>query len=81
MHEEIISDYTAINARTIDRWVEEGWEWGVPVTHEEYENAKAGTWKILLTPTKPVPRDWFPQELAGKNVLCLASGLFGVYHD
>lgn len=73
LHGEIISDYTAVNARTIDRWVEEGWEWGVPVTHEEYENAKAGAWKLLLTPTKPVPADWFP-PLKGARVLGLASG-------
>ena len=32
-------DYTDINAETIDRWIDEGWEWGVPVTHEEYEDA------------------------------------------
>jgi SAM-dependent methyltransferase len=28
---------------------------------------------VLLTPTKPVPRDWFP-PLPGLDVLCLASG-------
>ena len=27
--------YTQINAETIDRWVEEGWEWGTPSSHEE----------------------------------------------
>ena len=26
-------DYQEINAATIDRWVEEGWEWGVPLDH------------------------------------------------
>ena len=25
-------NYQEENARTIDRWVAEGWEWGVPVT-------------------------------------------------
>ena len=53
-------DYTLVNAETIDRWVEEGWEWGVPLTHEEYLRAKDGDWKMLLTPVKPVPKAWFP---------------------
>lgn len=65
--------YADINARTIDRWVEEGWEWGIPLSHEEYLAAKAGRLSLLLTPTKPVPRDWFP-DLVGCRVLGLASG-------
>lgn len=66
-------NYQDINARVIDRWVEEGWEWGVPITHEDYENAKNGSWDMLLTPTKPVPHSWFG-EINGKKVLGLASG-------
>lgn len=65
--------YQEINARTIDRWVEEGWEWGKPISHGEYEAAKGGDWNVLLTPTKPVPHEWFG-ELRGKKVLGLASG-------
>lgn len=65
--------YQDINARTIDQWVEEGWEWGKPISHEEYENACNGAWKMFLTPTKPVPKEWFG-ELRGKRVLGLASG-------
>ena len=65
--------YQEINARTIDRWVEEGWEWGVPVSHETFENAKNGVWDVVLTPTVPVPHSWFG-DLRGKKVLGLASG-------
>ena len=65
--------YQEINSKTIDRWVEEGWEWGKPVSHEEYEKAKAGTWDVKLTPVKFVPHDWFG-DLKGKRVLGLASG-------
>lgn len=65
--------YQDINARVIDRWVEEGWEWGVPISHEEFEQAKTGRWNMVLTPTKPVPHSWFG-ELKGKKVLGLASG-------
>lgn len=25
--------YTEINAQTFDQWVEEGWEWGQPISH------------------------------------------------
>ena len=65
--------YQDINAETIDRWVREGWEWGIPISHEEYEDALRGQWRIFLTPTKPVPSLWFG-ELRGKRVLGLASG-------
>ena len=65
--------YTDINAETIDRWVAEGWEWGKPISHETYVNALRGSWDVLLTPTKPVPHDWFG-ELNGRKLLGLASG-------
>lgn len=65
--------YQDVNAAAIDRWVEEGWEWGQPISHETYENALSGQWDVLLTPTKPVPHRWFG-PLRGKKVLGLASG-------
>ena len=66
-------NYQDINAQTIDRWIEEGWEWGTPISHEVYAKALAGEWDMLLTPTKFVPHNWFG-ELKGKKVLGLASG-------
>lgn len=66
-------NYQEINAETIDRWVEEGWEWGKPIDHETYVRAKNGDWNVGLTPTVPVPHAWFG-ELNGKKVLGLASG-------
>ena len=65
--------YTKINAQTIDRWVEAGWEWGVPLAHEAFQKARDGAWEVLLTPEKPVPRAWFP-ALPGKKLLGLACG-------
>ena len=65
--------YTDINAETIDRWVENGWEWGVPISQEQFRAAVSGDWQMLLTPVKPVPREWFP-PLRGTKVLGLASG-------
>lgn len=66
-------NYQDINAATIDRWIEEGWEWGIPISHEDYKKALAGEWDMLLTPTKFVPHAWLG-ELKGKKVLGLASG-------
>ena len=65
--------YQDINAETIDRWIEEGWEWGRPISHDDYVNALNGSWDVLLTPTKKVPHEWFG-NLRGKRVLGLASG-------
>ena len=66
-------NYQDINARTIDVWVQNGWKWGKPISHETFEEARNGRWDVLLTPTKPVPHEWFG-ELRGKRVLGLASG-------
>lgn len=65
--------YQDINAETIDRWCADGWEWGVPISHEAYLAAKAGSWDVLLTPNKPVPHEWFG-SMKGKKILGLASG-------
>ena len=65
--------YQDINAETIDRWVEEGWEWGIPVDREVCENVRKGIWDVFLTPTKAVPHEWFG-DLKGKKLLGLASG-------
>lgn len=65
--------YQEINGKTIDRWCEEGWEWGRPISHEVFQQAQKGRWEVFLTPTKPVPHSWFG-ELSGKRVLGLASG-------
>src|SRR5687768_15909118 len=66
-------DIREYNRRAWDRQVEEGNRWTVPVGPEVTAAARRGEWEIVLTPTKPVPRDWFP-PLAGLDVLCLASG-------
>lgn len=66
-------DYQTKNAQTVDRWCENGWRWGQPISHEEYERARRGEWGVYLTPTKLVPKAWFG-PLRGKRVLGLASG-------
>jgi len=68
-----MKNYQDINAATIDSWVADGWVWGVPITHETYEKVLHGEWDVLLTPTKPVPHEWFG-EMRGKRILGLACG-------
>lgn len=65
-------EYTKINSEFFDQWVKEGWEWGKPISHEQYEKAKKGDWFVLLTPTKPVPKSWFC-EMKQAKILGLAS--------
>lgn len=65
--------YQDKNAATIDKWVEEGWQWGKPIDHFSFEQAKEGVWNVKLTPVKYVPHQWFG-NLKGKKVLGLASG-------
>ncbi len=71
-----MENYQDINAKTIDRWVDEGWQWGKPVSHEEYVKALNGEWEVLLTPTVYVPKVWFGEngDIRGKRILGLASG-------
>ena len=48
--------------------------WSVPVSSETVNLAREGIWSIVLTPTKTVPMDWFPNKIEEKKILCLASG-------
>lgn len=58
---------------TIDRWIDEGWQWGIPISHETFAAARQGRWDVLLTPTKKVPHAWFG-TIRGQKILGLASG-------
>lgn len=66
-------NYADINAAVVDQWVDDGWEWGKPIDHETYMKARKGDWQVLLTPTVPVPKTWFP-PMRDAKVLGLASG-------
>lgn len=66
-------NYRQVNARAVDVWVTEGWEWGTPISSEEFAAALTGDWQVVLTPLIPVPREWFG-DLRGRRVLGLASG-------
>ena len=66
-------DVVAYNRKMWDHQVEQGDRWTVPFGPEVIEAARRGEISILLTPSRPVPVDWFP-ELAGCELLCLAGG-------
>jgi SAM-dependent methyltransferase len=70
--EENAVDVVAHNRRAWDSEVARGNPWTVPVSTETIAEARGGRWSVVLTPTKPVPRDWFG-DLAGREVLALAS--------
>ncbi|MCL2014748.1 MAG: class I SAM-dependent methyltransferase [Defluviitaleaceae bacterium] len=83
-----MENYRKTNAEVIDKWVENGWVWGIPATAADCEKARAGDWDVFLTPKKPVPKQWFEdifnihneegrtgENLQNqKNLLGLASG-------
>lgn len=61
------------NRKAWDGQVKSGNVWTIPVTSEEVSRARNGDWKVVLTPSKPVPKEWFG-DLRGKKLLGLASG-------
>ncbi|MBS8264081.1 class I SAM-dependent methyltransferase [Mesobacillus boroniphilus] len=62
------------NSLAWDKKVESESVYTKAVSREIIEKSKAGEWKVTVTTGKPVPRNWFPQSMAGLKVLCLASG-------
>jgi SAM-dependent methyltransferase len=67
-------DPVAYNRAAWDREVDQENEWTRPVGPDVIARARAGDWSVVLIGYEPVPRDWFPADLAGTSVLCLASG-------
>ncbi len=65
-------DVRAYNREAWNRQVAQGDRWTVPVSPEVIAAARRGEWSVVLTPRKPVPRQWFG-ELKGREVLGLAS--------
>lgn len=66
-------DYVRYNRRYWDKEVRNNNIWTQPVSSEKIDDARKGNWDVLLTPTKVVPKTWFPKSLKEKRVLCLAS--------
>lgn len=64
-------EVAARNRAAWDAQVRSGNRWTVPVDAAAVAAARTGTWELLLTPTRPVPRAWYP-PLADAPVLLLA---------
>jgi len=66
-------DVAQHNRRAWDEEVRIGNDWTIPVDSARVDAARRGDWSIVLTPRKPVPRQWLG-DVADAAVLCLASG-------
>lgn len=66
-------DIPAYQREAWNREVKAGNPWTKPVSSDDIAAARRGEWRILLTPVKSVPAEWFG-SVAGKHILCLASG-------
>lgn len=66
-------DVTKHNRGAWNRHAKSGSPWSVPVGTAEIARAREGDWRVILTPNKSVPADWFG-DIAGHEVLGLASG-------
>ena len=66
-------DINKYNQKAWDREVQRDNPWTQPVDSQTIAAAREGKWNVVLTPTRPVPHDWFG-DVAGKRILCLASG-------
>jgi SAM-dependent methyltransferase len=68
-------DIREFNRAAWSAQVRMGNRWTIPVTSETIHAAHDGNWQVVLTPTKPVPKTWFPDFTTRRTrVLCLASG-------
>jgi SAM-dependent methyltransferase len=69
----------AINIREYNRFAWDhqttnGNKFTIPVSSDVVAAARKGDFSVLLTETRPVPRDWFPSSFKGLDLLGLACG-------
>ncbi len=63
------------NEAAWDKKVDDGAVWTRALSPQAVAQAKCGALQpFLSTGQTPIPRDWLPTDLTGKQVLCLASG-------
>jgi SAM-dependent methyltransferase len=67
-------DILKYNSKAWDVLGDQGDKWTVPVDEATVARARNGDWSVQLTSLKPTPRDWFPENMKGLDILCLASG-------
>ncbi|MEM8911678.1 MAG: class I SAM-dependent methyltransferase [Planctomycetota bacterium] len=70
---DTVDDVRLYNRQAWNKLVRKNNRWTVPVSPETTDRAREDDWQIILTPEKPVPRDWFPDFRTDHvHVLCLA---------
>lgn len=69
-----IFKYSKINQREWDKIAEDGCEWTKPISHEKLIENKNNDFKLYISPSIPIPRDWLPDSIEGKKILGLACG-------
>jgi SAM-dependent methyltransferase len=67
-------DVYKYNIGAWDSQVDRENQWTIPVSSEDVARAREGELDVILTPTKRVPCEWFPESLAGVRILGLACG-------
>lgn len=67
-------DIAAHNRAAWDQQVAQGDRWTIGVSAEVIAAARQGDWGVVLADISPAPRAWFPENMVGVKVLCLASG-------
>ena len=67
-------DIHAYNRAAWNNEVALGNAWTVPVDRETIDSARAGEFRLYITPTRPVPTAWLPSKLTDVSTLCLAGG-------
>ena len=67
-------DILKYNSKAWDVLGDQGNKWTVPVDEATVARARNEDWSVQLTSLKPTPRDWFPENMKGLDILCLASG-------
>ncbi|KHE72178.1 class I SAM-dependent methyltransferase [Halobacillus sp. BBL2006] len=69
-----MSNITHYNQKVWNKKVEENVSYTQPVSKSVIEKSNSGNWEISVTASRKVPRDWFPENIRGMKILCLASG-------
>ena len=66
-------DIVSFNKDAWDRVADAGDRFYRAMTPEQIQAARDGQWRIRITPTKAVPKEWL-EPVAGKKILLLAGG-------
>ncbi len=64
-----MGDIINLNENAWDKKVDDGAIWTIAISSEELEKVKNGDTSAL-----GIPKDWLPENIKAKKVLCLASG-------